>query len=188
VAEDNLFWSVFKRSRVPMFVLDNAAFYVDANDAACRAVGLTRDDFVNRRLGFGTDPERQPEVERMWQSFLRSGRLVVPYEYDSPDQGRTRLNIVCTANTPEPDRHLAMYWKHPSTVSSGKELSPRQREITQLLALGLSGEQIAGRLFLSPETVRTHIRNAMEGLQAHTRAELVARAMERGLISLQASA
>jgi DNA-binding CsgD family transcriptional regulator len=62
-------------------------------------------------------------------------------------------------------------------------LSPREEEVTALLARGLTGEQIAQQLFLSPETVRTHIRNAMLRIHAQTRAQLVALALERGIIT-----
>ena len=44
----------------------------------------------------------------------------------------------------------------------------------RLLADGMSGAQIAERLFLSPETVRTHVRNAMGRTGAKTRAHLAA--------------
>jgi DNA-binding NarL/FixJ family response regulator len=56
-------------------------------------------------------------------------------------------------------------------------LTRRQREIFDLLAQGLSGKEIADRLDLSAETVRTHIRNAMETLQAHTRTGAVVQAL-----------
>ena len=62
-------------------------------------------------------------------------------------------------------------------------LTTREREVCTLLATGLSGEEIAERLFLSPETVRTHIRNAMQRLGVKTRAQLVARAITTGEIS-----
>ena len=48
-------------------------------------------------------------------------------------------------------------------------LSNREREVFALLADGLSGAQIAERLVISPETVRTHIRNGMAKLGASTR-------------------
>ena len=55
---------------------------------------------------------------------------------------------------------------HPALLSrratqTQKSLSKREREIMDLLAQGLTGEQVAERLFLSPETIKTHIRNAM---------------------------
>jgi putative two-component system response regulator len=67
--------------------------------------------------------------------------------------------------------------------SSEGLLSPREREIVGLLARGVSGEEIAERLFLSPHTVRTHVRNAMAKANAHTRAHLVALAAEDGQIT-----
>jgi DNA-binding CsgD family transcriptional regulator len=54
------------------------------------------------------------------------------------------------------------------------QLSPREHEILGLLSEGLTGKAIAGRLFLSPETVRTHIRNATKKLGAKTRVHAVA--------------
>jgi DNA-binding CsgD family transcriptional regulator len=53
-------------------------------------------------------------------------------------------------------------------------LSVREYEILSLLAEGLTGAAIAERLFLSPETVRTHIRNAARRLGAQTRVQAVA--------------
>jgi DNA-binding NarL/FixJ family response regulator len=60
-----------------------------------------------------------------------------------------------------------------------KTLSEREAEILAMLARGLTGEEIAQRLVLSPETVRTHVRNAMGKLDARTRTEAVVKALER---------
>jgi DNA-binding NarL/FixJ family response regulator len=64
-----------------------------------------------------------------------------------------------------------------------RSLSKREREIMDLLAQGLTGEQVAERLFLSSETVKTHIRNAMTKLEAHTRVHAIAIALREGFIS-----
>jgi DNA-binding NarL/FixJ family response regulator len=61
-------------------------------------------------------------------------------------------------------------------------LSPREREIIDLLAQGLTGEQVADRLVLSSETVKTHIRNAMAKLEASTRVHAIAIALREGMI------
>lgn len=63
------------------------------------------------------------------------------------------------------------------------ELTQREREVLRLLADGLSNEDIGKKLFISPETVRTHIRKAMEKLDADTRTEAVATALRQSLIS-----
>lgn len=70
-------------------------------------------------------------------------------------------------------------------LSAGRELSrlttlsPREEEILGLLARGLNGHAIAERLFLSPETVRTHVRNATAKLGAQTRVQAVAMMVQR---------
>ena len=58
--------------------------------------------------------------------------------------------------------------RSPRKTRSGA-LSAREREVLGLLARGMSGSEIAESLVLSPETVRTHIRNAMAKLDASTR-------------------
>ena len=61
-------------------------------------------------------------------------------------------------------------------------LSPREREVLALLAQGRTNEAAAGELFLSEETVRTHVRNAMRKLDAHTRLHAVVLALASGEI------
>jgi DNA-binding NarL/FixJ family response regulator len=62
-------------------------------------------------------------------------------------------------------------------------LTQREREVLRLLAGGLSNEEIGKQLFISPETVRTHVRKAMEKLDADTRTQAVARALRGRLIA-----
>jgi len=57
-------------------------------------------------------------------------------------------------------------------------LTRREREIFDLLAQGLTGEEIALRLTLSPETVRSHVRNGMEKLHQRTRTGAVVKALK----------
>ncbi|HSC02852.1 MAG TPA: helix-turn-helix transcriptional regulator [Solirubrobacteraceae bacterium] len=52
-----------------------------------------------------------------------------------------------------------------------------------LVARGLSNEEIAGRLVISPLTAKTHVRNILRKLDCHDRAGLVAIASESGLIA-----
>jgi DNA-binding NarL/FixJ family response regulator len=61
-------------------------------------------------------------------------------------------------------------------------LSDRERQILSMLADGVPNKEIAARLFLSPETVRTHVRNAMRKLDADTRTQAVALAIRERLI------
>jgi DNA-binding NarL/FixJ family response regulator len=63
------------------------------------------------------------------------------------------------------------------------QLTQRERDVLRLLADGLSNEEIGKRLFISPETVRTHIRKAMDKLDADTRTQAVAVALRSQLIA-----
>ena len=62
-------------------------------------------------------------------------------------------------------------------------LTQREREVLRELADGCSNEEIGKRLFISPETVRTHVRKAMAKLEADTRTQAVAKALRQSLIS-----
>jgi DNA-binding NarL/FixJ family response regulator len=63
------------------------------------------------------------------------------------------------------------------------ELTERERDILTLVARGLSNEEIAGRLVISPFTAKTHVRNVLRKLDCRDRAGLVALAYESGLIT-----
>src|SRR6266581_5414043 len=62
-------------------------------------------------------------------------------------------------------------------------LTQREREVLRELADGHSNEEIGKRLFISPETVRTHVRKAMAKLEADTRTQAVAKALRDHLIA-----
>lgn len=61
-------------------------------------------------------------------------------------------------------------------------LTPREREIFQLLARGLTAPEIADQLVLSPATVRTHVQNGIARLGAKTRVQAVSIAIDTGQI------
>jgi DNA-binding NarL/FixJ family response regulator len=61
-----------------------------------------------------------------------------------------------------------------------EELTVREREAVALVALGLSNDEIAEQLMVSPATVKTHVGRAMMKLHAHDRAKLVALAYQTG--------
>jgi len=61
-------------------------------------------------------------------------------------------------------------------------LTDREREITALVAGGLSNEDIAERLFISPATAKTHVNRAMMKTHSRDRAQLVVYAYETGLV------
>jgi DNA-binding NarL/FixJ family response regulator len=61
-------------------------------------------------------------------------------------------------------------------------LTAREREILQLLADGMSNADVAGRLFISQETVKSHVRHILAKLEASTRTHAVATALRTAII------
>ena len=64
----------------------------------------------------------------------------------------------------------------------GDSLTQREREILQLLADGMSNADVAGRLFISQETVKSHVRHILVKLEADTRTQAVAIALREAMI------
>ena len=87
-----------------------------------------------------------------------------------------------------PSAQTMMVGDYLLRVRSGEErdsysaLTEREREILKLVAEGLTNNQIAERLYISPKTVDTHRTHIMDKLNLHSRAELVKYAMRRGLL------
>ncbi|MEU8828423.1 response regulator transcription factor [Streptomyces sp. NPDC048636] len=72
--------------------------------------------------------------------------------------------------------------KAPAPVSVLTELTEREREVMALVGIGLSNEEIARRLVVSPLTAKTHVSRTMVKLGARDRAQLVVLAYESGLV------
>jgi DNA-binding NarL/FixJ family response regulator len=71
----------------------------------------------------------------------------------------------------------------PAAAAALGCLTVRERELMGLVAAGLSNDEIAARLFLSPLTAKTHVRRIMTKLSARDRAQLVILAYESGLVA-----
>ncbi|MBL1096737.1 response regulator transcription factor [Streptomyces coffeae] len=72
--------------------------------------------------------------------------------------------------------------KAPAPASVLAELTEREREVMALVGIGLSNEEIARRLVVSPLTAKTHVSRTMVKLGARDRAQLVVLAYESGLV------
>lgn len=70
----------------------------------------------------------------------------------------------------------------PQAPEADALLSPREIRILELVALGLPFTDVAERLFISPHTVKTHVKNIYRKLQAHSRPHAVHLARQRGLL------
>jgi DNA-binding NarL/FixJ family response regulator len=73
--------------------------------------------------------------------------------------------------------------RRPATATKLESLTDREREIVALVGTGLSNDEIATRLFISPLTAKTHVSRAMLKVDARDRAQLVVFAYESGLVT-----
>jgi DNA-binding NarL/FixJ family response regulator len=134
------------------------------------------------------DPERRvvlytgsTDVEQLI-SGLDSGARGYALKEGTPKELTAALEIVADGGTyVDPRLRPALLSERATRTQS--VLSRRECEIMAMLAEGLTGEQVAERLVLSPDTVKTHIRNAMTKLEAHTRVHAIAIALREGFIS-----
>jgi DNA-binding NarL/FixJ family response regulator len=101
---------------------------------------------------------------------------------EAPLEDLVRAVETVTAGGTYVDPVLAGVLASP-TANDVPSLTQRERDVLRLLADGLSNEEIGKRLFISPETVRTHIRKAMDKLDADTRTQAVAKALRQSLIA-----
>ena len=85
---------------------------------------------------------------------------------------------------PEIAKRLMDFFSTPKPASPEEafpELSPREREVLDLIARGYSNAKIAARLFVSPKTVANHLSHIFTKLQVADRAHAIIRAREAGL-------
>jgi len=75
--------------------------------------------------------------------------------------------------SPQIARQVVNFFYHEPTVQPGHSLSPREQEVIELLADGFLYKEIAERLNLTFETVRTYVKLIYEKLQAHSRMDAV---------------
>jgi PAS domain S-box-containing protein len=167
---------------VPSFVVDRAGTVVWVNKAAKVAFG----DVTGRPSTSLVAPEYLPFVQRQIARKLQ-GAPVTDYEVELlTADGRRSPAEVSSVPIHEGGFVQGIFGvvvarpapQHASTP----RLTKRQMEVLRLLGDGLSTDDIAKALYLSPETVRNHVRRILRAFGAHSRLEAVAAAFREGLL------
>jgi PAS domain S-box-containing protein len=185
-----LFWAVFASSRNAMAIADADRLVVSANAAFEHLVGRPEEALVGRPIDDALSTTGQESIGRRWQATLARGETHGVEEITAADGRRRPLSYA--AHVAHIDGRLVVLVVLMETTSDEGEVpnpggmaagvTPREREVIALLARGATSREIADELYISPETVRTHVRNAMEKTGTRTRAHLVAAAICRGLL------
>ena len=195
--------AAFDRSQNPMLIADDQRRWVTANVAACELLGVAREEIPWRTIDDFTPPNQRERLAQRWAAFLASGEAEGWYQLCVPDRGPLPVEFSATANI-LPSRHLSVFippertdaeraedaadreasWRVVAAEEEGRRgLTEREREVMTLVSDGLQNGEMAERLFLSQETVKSHVSNAMGKLGARTRAHAVATALVTGQIT-----
>lgn len=181
---ERLFWLVFDRTANPVVLLDEQRRIVDLNAAALTLLRAPRGEMVGASMVDSIRPSERELAETEWKAFLVSGEYSGTRDMIRGDGTEARVSFAASLGMVG-GRRLAIYvamveGEQPlERPPEGDEspLTSREQEIVTLIALGRETTEIAAELHISAETVRSHVRNAMGKLGAHTRAQLVAIAL-----------
>ena len=191
---ERAFWFVFNETTNPMCLLDEQRRVVEVNNPVVVTLKRSRGGVIGRAADDFIAESDLPEARRRWQSILHTeageyhgtGTLVRGDGAELEIDFAARMLRIS-------GRRLAVYVMmnraKPPQVNrrrgSKNTLTPRERQVVTAIAMGHETPQIAKELHISQETVRTHVRNAMSKLGAHTRAQLVAEVVgQEGLLHL----
>ncbi|MFE1907665.1 response regulator [Streptomyces gardneri] len=130
------------------------------------------------------------ETDEYVFAALRAGASGFLTKETEPDDLRQAVRAVAAGDallSPGATRRVIEQFAHrpPSPTDTAEQLTvltARELEVTRLIATGLSNEQIASQLFISPLTAKTHITRAIAKLGVRDRAQLVILAYETGLV------
>jgi DNA-binding NarL/FixJ family response regulator len=118
---------------------------------------------------------------------LRVGAAGFLLKRSSAEQVIAAVRAVATSDVllfPEAVRQMALRHRARPAVALRSPLTPREAEVLGLVALGLSNAEIAERLVLGVETVRTHVAGVLAKLGARDRTQAVVIAYSSGLVPL----
>lgn len=102
-----------------------------------------------------------------------------------PEELRRAINLVAQGNSilsPEVTSRVMKVVSRTRGIPPEVALSKREMDVLNCLSDGLTSAQIAEKLFISENTVKTHVRHILEKLEASNRAEAVSRAVQLGIL------
>jgi DNA-binding CsgD family transcriptional regulator len=179
--ETTLLHAAFRRAPDAILVVAGDGSYLHCNRSAADLLATRETRITQHRFGDFSRGAMRLRTNEWWSQLERAGLLAIRHVL-------TDLNgcehIVETRGCADvlPGMHLLIVRPVPQARDCTRVLTPREREVLGFLAHGLTTEQVAGELFLSPLTIRSHVRNAMQKLGAQTRTHAVALALREGEI------
>jgi DNA-binding CsgD family transcriptional regulator len=164
-------------------VLDDERRVVDGNERACALLGVSREELLALRVDDVTSDRFRGPLPEVWARLMRLGTQQGTWELVTRG-GVIPQEFVAVANV-LPGLHVVLMPASDEPAAGADVLSRREREVLALVASGHRTRDIAERMHLSPATVETHLRRAMERLGARSRAHAVALALARDEIDVE---
>jgi DNA-binding NarL/FixJ family response regulator len=130
------------------------------------------------------------QIRAEWLSkMLRAGVRAVLQREVSPEQLRAALEAAASGLVVVHPSEVSAFLPAPAALSSPardlpEPLTPREREVLQMISAGLGNKEIAGRLSISEHTVKFHVASILGKLGASTRTEAVSIGIRHGLVLL----
>ena len=175
---------------VPASLHDVEGRFLKVNAAAERASGNSNAWWVGRHFTDPLPPDARENVVAQFRRAVESGE---PTDFETVFiDASQQLRGVRAQHLPLRSGDaiigvliLAFEVRPPLSDPAGSapRLTPRQREILDLIASGTSTTEIAEELTLSIETVRNHVRSVLSALGVHTRLEAIVVARRLGLLA-----
>jgi len=206
-ADDDALWAIFSTSRNPMLLADDDRRYVNADTAALVLLGYDLATMRTMRIDDVAMPEARPFMDDVWADFLQRGGSIGHFAILRSDGTPVTVEFNATANV-RPGLHLTVFINPLVTgdpqgldeIAEGKFsvnepvdavsertgmlLTPLEKRVITLLALGLNWHEVADEIGVSAAEVRVAMQSAMEKLGARTRAHAVSVAIRAGEIDL----
>jgi NarL family two-component system response regulator YdfI len=130
----------------------------------------------------------QPKVDWLSKALRAGVRAVLPRDA-TPEQLRAALEAAATGLVVVHPSEVSAVLPAPAALSSPirelpEQLTPREREVLQMISAGLGNKEIAGKLSISEHTVKFHVASILGKLGASTRTEAVSIGIRHGLVLL----
>jgi len=186
VGWQSAFRLLFETSVTPVAILDEERRLIDMNPAGLRLLCQTAAPLAGEPAEEVIAHADRARSEADWRRLLREGRLNGTRTLIRADGSEVEVLFAAVVESVAGERH-AIYTLTPAGANgagpeaepelSSASLTAREAQVVRLIARGLDTSEIAATLHVSPNTVRSHVRNAMAKLGARTRAQLVAQVL-----------
>jgi PAS domain S-box-containing protein len=171
-----------------MFVTGLDRRIVAVNDAGMALAGRSADTLLGERMTVLLDDPAQAPDDAAWRAEVLRGESFGHRRIRRPD-GSSRLVDFAMRASRAGGTVLVLGvcvrdhgGRRSQRAHAPAPLSAREQEIVRRIALGEVTPEICAALHIAPDTVRTHVRNAMAKTGARTRAQLIAIALTEGLL------